>query len=80
MGDVITAFTSTGVPICITPAATGLNMFGMTGYTLYYNGTVWTGSANIYNNNGNIGIGMTPSASSGKLQVNGQVMITGGTP
>ena len=59
LGDVMRGFTSTGVAICITPAATGLNMFGMTGYTLYYNGTIWTGSANIYNNNGNVGIGMS---------------------
>lgn len=80
VGDVITGFTATGVPICITPATTGLNMYGQTGYTLYYNGTEWTGSTNIYNNNGNVGIGMTPSTTSGKLQIGGQIMITGGAP
>ena len=80
LGDVITGFTSTGMPMCITPAATSLNMYGLAGYTLYHNGTIWTGSANIYNNNGNVGIGMTPTTNSGKLQVNGQIMITGGAP
>lgn len=59
-GDVIRGFTSTGAPICITPSATGLNMTGALGYTIYHNGTTWTGSANLYNGGGNVGIGMTP--------------------
>ncbi len=79
-GDVIRGFSSTGVAICITPAATGLSITGVLGSTLYYNGTNWLSSTNIYNANGNVGVGVTPSASSGKLQIGGQVMITGGTP
>jgi hypothetical protein len=48
----------------------------VTGATPYWNGTTWiTGSANIYNNGGNVGIGTsTPSS---KLDVNGTAVISG---
>ena len=57
--------------------ATGLLSNGtVTGATPYWNGTAWiTGSANIYNNGGNVGIGTsTPSA---KLDINGTAVISG---
>ncbi len=77
-GDAISGFNPSGLPICITPSVTGLNLAGATGYTLYHNGTTWVSSPNIYNTNGNVGIGTsTPWA---KLEVNGQIKITGGTP
>jgi hypothetical protein len=49
------------------------------GNTPYWNGTNWViNSNNIFNNGGNVGIGTnTPDA---KLEVNGQVKITGGSP
>ena len=53
--------------------ATGLLSNGTTaGNTTYWNGTQWvTGSSNIYNNGGNVGIGTaSPNA---KLEVNGTV-------
>jgi len=49
------------------------------GATPYWNGSSWVvNSTNIFNNGGNVGIGIAvPFA---KLEVNGQVKITGGTP
>ena len=74
----ITSFSATGVPNCITPTVTGLNLTGALGYTLYHNGITWVSSTNIYNANGNVGIGTsTPGA---KLEINGQIKITGGAP
>jgi hypothetical protein len=48
-----------------------------TGNTLYWNGTAWTNSANIFNNNGNVGIGIaTPAA---KLDIAGTLKIADGS-
>ncbi|HLF63359.1 MAG TPA: tail fiber domain-containing protein [Saprospiraceae bacterium] len=49
------------------------------GNTPYWNGASWVvNNSNLYNNGGNIGIGtISPAA---KLEVNGQVKITGGAP
>jgi hypothetical protein len=78
IGQVVGGFTATGVPICITPSSAGLSLTGSLGYTIYHNGTTWVSSANIYNANANVGIGTsTPGA---KLEVNGQIKITGGSP
>jgi hypothetical protein len=58
--------------------SSGLPAAGSAGNTLYSNGASWAASQNIYNNNGNVGIGTTgPGA---KLEVAGQVKITGGSP
>ena len=59
--------------------ATALNIPGQVlGTTIYYNGSAWVASTNIYNSGANIGLGTaTPGA---KLEVNGQVKITGGIP
>ncbi len=78
VGDVITGFSPVWVPTCITPSVTWLNLPGALGYTLYHNGTTWVSSPNIYNANSNVGIGTaTPWA---KLEVAGQIKITGGSP
>ena len=78
VGDVITGFSSVGVPICITPSVTWLDLPGDLGYTLYHNGVTWVSSPNIYNANSNVGIGtIAPWA---KLEVAGQIKITGGAP
>lgn len=51
---------------------------GTSGQTLRHNGTVWAGNSNLFNNGTNVGIGTaSPGA---KLEVAGQVKITGGTP
>lgn len=43
--------------------ATSLNISGaVLGNTLYYNGTSWIPSNNIYNTGGNVGIGITGTA------------------
>ncbi|HZV68231.1 MAG TPA: tail fiber domain-containing protein [Saprospiraceae bacterium] len=49
------------------------------GNTPYWNGTTWVvNSSNVFNNGGNVGIGTsTPGA---KLDINGQVKISGGNP
>lgn len=56
--------------------ATSLSVAGsILGSTLYYNGTNWVPSTNIYNSGANIGIGTsTPSE---KLTVSGSAWITG---
>jgi hypothetical protein len=56
--------------------ATSLNIgWAILGSTLYYDGTNWVPSTNIYNSGANIGIGTaTPSA---KLTVSGSALITG---
>jgi hypothetical protein len=56
--------------------ATSLSIVGsILGSTLYYNGTSWTPSTNIYNSGANIGIGTsTPSE---KLTVSGSALVTG---
>lgn len=51
---------------------------GASGQTLRHDGTAWIGNFAIYNNGANVGIGtMTPGA---KLEVAGQIKITGGNP
>ena len=45
----------------------------ITGQTLYWNGSAWTSSVNLYNNNTNVGIGTTAPGS--KLDVNGGINI-----
>jgi hypothetical protein len=42
----------------------------LTGQTLYWNGSAWTASSNLFNNNTNVGIGTT-NPSDAKLQVAG---------
>lgn len=66
---VVTGFNSSG-PIC-GPGST-LADPGATGSTIYWNGTAWVGSTNIYNNNGNVGVGVV-NPTDFKLQVNGSV-------
>jgi hypothetical protein len=65
-----------GVASWAAPIATGLSISGsVLGSTLYYNGTTWVPSTNIYNSGSNVGIGTsTPSA---KLSVAGSALITG---
>ncbi len=46
------------------------------GDTPYWNGTAWVAGGNIFNNNGNVGIGMDPVGAQ-KLQVNGKVKSNG---
>lgn len=68
---VVTGFNSSG-PIC-GPGST-LADPGATGSTIYWNGTAWVGSTNIYNNNGNVGIGATTNPPANfQLQVAGNV-------
>ena len=76
--QVVGWFTATGVPICIIPASAWLGLSWSLGDTLYHDGTTWVASANIYNANGNVGIWTsTPWA---KLEVGGQIKITGWSP
>jgi hypothetical protein len=57
----------------------GLFLVGQTfGDTNYFNGTDWVRSANIYNDNTNVGIGT--SIPTTKLDVNGQIRMRGGSP
>ncbi len=61
-----------------TPGATGpaggLSNGSSAGNTPYWNGSQWVlNSSNIYNNGGNVGIGLVPAAQ--KLEVNGNVAI-----
>jgi len=51
----------------------GFIISGVTGQTLYYNGTAWTTSSNLYNNNINVGIGTTSPTQ--KLDVNGGIRL-----
>ena len=48
----------------------GPNPGTLTGQTLYWNGSAWTASSNLFNNNTNVGIGTT-TPSDAKLQVAG---------
>ncbi len=58
-GQVIWWFTSTGVPICVSPVSSGLFLSGQTaGDTIRFNGTDWVRTNLIYNNATNVGIGM----------------------
>jgi hypothetical protein len=61
------------------PAGAGLPNGAAAGNTPYWNGASWVvNSSNIFNNGGNVGIGnVAPGA---KLEVSGQVKITGGAP
>ncbi len=62
-----------------TVAATSLNITGsVLGSTLYYNGTNWRAWTGVYNTWGNIGIGT--AAPWARLEVAGQVKITGWNP
>ncbi len=55
--------------------ATAFNLTGsVIGSTIYYNGSSWVTSTNIYNSGSNIGIGTSTPGS--KLEVAGQVKIT----
>ncbi len=59
-----------------TGASGTFGVTGTTGQTVYYNGTTWAASSNIYNNGGNVGIGTTGPGY--KLQVDapsGQTVI-----
>jgi len=59
--------------------ATGLLLNGATGSIAYYNGTTWIGTGtNVYDNGANVGIGTSTPANT--LDVNGQVIIRGGSP
>ncbi len=50
--------------------ATGPLIAGSTGQTMYYNGTTWTATSNLYNNAGtNIGIGTTTPAGMYNLHI-----------
>jgi hypothetical protein len=63
----------------VTPVSAGLFLVGQTfGDTNYFNGTDWVRSANIYNNNTNVGIGT--SIPTTKLDINGQIRMRGGSP
>ena len=65
-----------GVATWTSPIATGLSISGsVLGSTLYYNGTTWVPSVNIYNSGSNIGIGT--SSPSAKLTVSGSALISG---
>ncbi len=57
--------------------ATGFLTSGSTaGNTPYWNGTQWVlNNSNIYNNGGNVGVGLTPAAQ--KLEVGGNIGIPG---
>ncbi len=51
---------------------------GTSGQTLRRNGTAWIGDGNLYNDGTNVGIGTT--APSAKLDLNGQIKISGAVP
>jgi hypothetical protein len=63
---VVTGFNASG-PIC---GAANLAAGSGAGATLYYDGSAWQNSTNLFNNNGNIGIGVSSPADF-KLQING---------
>lgn len=58
-----------------TGGAAGLPAPGTAGNTLYSNGTSWAASANIFNNNGNVGIGT--NLPNQKLDIAGNTFIRG---
>jgi hypothetical protein len=58
--QVVWGFTSTGVPICVTPVSSGLYLSGQTlGDTIRYDGASWVRNALLFNNGTNIGIANT---------------------
>ncbi len=71
-GQTIRGFSSSGVPNCIAGAA-ALSISGALGYTLYHDGTDWVSSPNIYNANGNVGIGT--STGTAKLTVSDDILV-----
>lgn len=77
--QVVAGFSSTGVPICVTPTTAGFSLLGQTaGDTVRYNGTDWVRTNFLYNNGTRIGIAnQSPTA---ELDVNWQVRIRGGSP
>jgi len=63
---------------CITGwAAVGMPA-GSSGQTLRHDGTSWVANSVLFNNGTNVGIGTTTPGA--KLEVAGQIKITGGTP
>jgi hypothetical protein len=48
------------------------------GQTLFFNGSTWTPNTNLFNNGSNVGIGT--SSPTAKLEVAGEIKITGGNP
>lgn len=56
-------------------AQDGMPISGTNGQTLYYNGTAWTPTSTLYNNNTNVGIGTTSPTQI--LDVNGGIRLRG---
>jgi len=69
--------TSNSAGLASWQALTGLPS-GISGQTLRHDGTNWVANSVIFNSGANVGIGTTSPAA--KLELNGQVKITGGSP
>jgi hypothetical protein len=66
----LNGFSLSGTLLCSTPS---IYVAGLLGQTLYYNGTEWAATSNIWNDNTNVGIWTaTPGA---RLEVNGDAII-----
>ena len=76
-GESIRVITSTGGVTCEPDdAAGGIPAGSLTGQTLYYNGTGWQASSNLFNNTTNVGIGTTTPGS--KLSASGNAALGAG--